>query len=813
MAMQQNKANEWQYSETVRGGVRIDDPSPDTVGEYIYENRDVLLKADVRGLAGAQANPVNDIYLFKREGDAFSPANVWLTTEDGETASAFPTPTCSPAHFAVTFTPAYAEYEADYENVRFVTRVAVPAHGTHILLRTTVQNKTKCAISGSVCAALRPFVNNAVYNLWDAPEWYNETTVGKKGNAMAFVTKMYSSKGVESDRRLATFLLDKMTSAEHRLGAFEGTGSFLCPSTLGKNPFPLSLASLQEAGRKNEDACRIGYPYVYAAKCDVTLAAGQSETFSQVLSMQDKAGHGVYDDRQTDEAAKYLTHDAQEKAYKSRQADFDEKLSRARICTADKAFDRYVNDFLPLQLGWVASLDRGWPTGLRGVRDASNDFMGMLVYDPAHAREILLSLYRCQQRNGWLPRQVSTTGKGNHDLRPYADSGAFLLEFLYEYVAYTGDAGIFDEQLPWIDGEPKDSLCEHVLRSISHYLAPENIGEHGLCKIYGGDWLDAVNSAGLQGRGESVMLTCQMVMDLRYAAELFAFIRHPQAKELGEKFTAQADAFAEAVNAHAYNKAGFYNGTFCDSGKWLFSDCDEDGKSRYYLCPNAYAVASGVADKEKAESVLRLAEGNLCESGYRLFTPAMGDKPMHHAGRMGSGDLAAGLFENGNVYNHAQGFLLRAFAHCGDGEGVQRVLRYMLPYEQDVHPFAVTKTAPYAMVNCYQNLPFERGRGGMCFLTGTIAMAVRAVYVWQFGIRPVPEGVTFCPVLPRGAQDATLTFSLRGKKFTVRYTGNHTGNPPRVFCGKREIAQRHDGAPFLPAKDWQAENEIEIRYM
>lgn len=83
---------------------------------------------------------------------------------------------------------------------------------------------------------------------------------------------------------------------------------------------------------------------------------------------------------------------------------------------------------------------------------------------------------------------------------------------MHEYVCETGDFGLLKERVKWLNREDKDSIWEHALRALSYYLDPENIGEHGLCKIRGGDWLDAVNRAGLEGRGESVMVTYQVVL-------------------------------------------------------------------------------------------------------------------------------------------------------------------------------------------------------------------------------------------------------------------------------------------------------------
>lgn len=94
---------------------------------------------------------------------------------------------------------------------------------------------------------------------------------------------------------------------------------------------------------------------------------------------------------------------------------------------------------------------------------------------------------------------------------------------------------------------------------------------------------------------------------------------------------------------------------------------------------------------------------------------------------------------------------------------------------------------------------------------------MRAVYNWMFGIRPTPDGLGIRPCLKRGEQNATVKFVLRNKRFTVRYTGVNTGNPPRVrFAQKESSATYTDRTntviPFFPATEWQDENEIDVQF-
>ena len=88
------------------------------------------------------------------------------------------------------------------------------------------------------------------------------------------------------------------------------------------------------------------------------------------------------------------------------------------------------------------------------------------------------------------------------------------------YVEATGDHGILDEVIPFLDGAPlapgemeayrqpaasaeTASLLEHCIRAIERSLTA---GTHGLPLIGSGDWNDGMNRVGHLGRGESVWL-------------------------------------------------------------------------------------------------------------------------------------------------------------------------------------------------------------------------------------------------------------------------------------------------------------------
>ncbi len=733
--------------------------------EYIYENRDILLKMDQHGPVYAQAHPPGDIMLFKREQHAkFSPWFINITSDlfDGRITNFFRPNTLSlsgePDNLKITFLPESATYCFDYNGLSFNTEFIIPSHGTSIAMRFKVKNNSGKTANLKVMPQLVPYHNEASMALWDKYEWYLDTTC-EKGDFLTFTTKLLSADANSEKRRLANFLLptEQLAGWEVSLEKYQGFGDISNPEC------------------RFTDSSRIyGYPPVYAAKYGWTLEDGEERELCGVLTLDGE-----------EEAKKYFCDDVFYGVKQEKSAGFSALFDKNRINTGDSEFDNYVNYWLPLQMNWVASLDRGWPTGMRGSRDSAQDYTGLLYSNTENPREIIMTMLECQRTDGWFPRQYSAKGKhGKHDLRTHVDGGAFFVEFMWKYLAHTKNFDILNATTEWLDSDEKSTVLEHLIRATEYYIDPQNIGEHGLCKIRGGDWLDAVNAAGLEGRGESVTVSEQTVMSLKYLSNILKTL---DSDADVTKYLEASEKLRENINRHAYNAAGFYNGVFNDDGKWIFSELDPDGQSRMYGVSNYYAIASGVAEREKFGAILDAAKRLKCDKGYRLFYPCLGETPIKKVGRVASGDVPPCLGENGNVYNHgSQGFLARAFAEAGMGDELLDVLKWIMPYDQEKHPTEIAFTPPYAIVNCWQELPGFNHRGLMCFLTGSVAMAMRGVYEWMLGIKPTLDGIEIDPCLPSSISNAEIKFDYLGNAHVLNLSGGKAFIDGKELLSKRK---------------------------
>ena len=777
---------------------RLDQPLP---WDYIYQNRKLLLKVDQRGPVYSQVDPPSDIVLFRRESfQACSSWMVWLRSNQfackAFTNYFHPTlgggnPSDRPDRVCVTFAPTVATYQIEHEGLRCVTEVSVPRDKHAVVLRIRLTNLHRRTLKLSAFPVMRPYVNPAMLAPWDKPEWYLKTAC-VKADALGFVTRLYSVESDLQSRRNVVLWSSPQhaTSVEISHEKFVGQGTFEHPEALFGRRLRMPLEACRPWGVFAPENSLFGFPPVYALQYEISLPPGKTRGIDQVLHLLPaKTDGGPPTVAEGRRASVWLDGRRCASDQAAQKKGFKRYIGLRSMQTGNAALDQYVNEWLPLQLDWACSLDRGWPTGMRGSRDSANDFTAMVPLNSDWSRSVLETVMACQRSDGWFPRQYSALGRlGKHDMRGHVDGGNWVIELLYTYLCYTKDWSLLRQPLPWLDRDAKDSILEHALRALDYYLDDENIGEHGLCKIREGDWLDSVNRAGMRGRGESVTVTNQTVIALVQMSEILqrltamGRLRRDRYHALPAQYAARRDSFLNALRRHAYNRAGYFNSVFNDDGHWVFSDRDPDGERRVYGPANWYSIASGAAG-DRTDSVLRVLDVLRSPHGYRVIWPPMGRKPISSVGRGGSGDQPEGLFENGNVYNQgSHGFLGRALATAGKGDLLHDVLLYLLPFDQARHKVAETMTPPYAVVNCYHQAPPFMYRGGFTFLTGSIACGLRMAYEWMLGIQPMLTGLCIDPCVASHQKKLRAQFRYRGTKVQL-----DIHNPEGVQAGVKSM--------------------------
>ena len=729
------------------GGYRIEKLPEAGNYEYIYKNDEILVKVDQYGIITAQINPPVGEAVFKREErEVGSPVKAYFS--DGE--SVFNNFDVLRADkLTIDFLPEKSIYRLTFGKTEVVTELFVAEKNKRFVMNVTVKNLGDQVKEYSILKCAFPYLNELLMAPWDKPEWYTRTEYLKDKNA--FLTTKYSVAGKKEERRHLTIVSNDETSNR------ELSLERLTALTKNFSVIP------DKIGGVTEDTL-YAFKQCVSTLATVNLKGGESYSFTQVFAVTDDEKKIVENIKNS---VKYFDSTVQ-KAEEEKLAEKHAELFSVRtVKTGDPDFDSFVNGFLPLEMYWVSSLDRGWPTGMRGVRDAANDFEGMLCYDKQMCKGVIENIFSKQRSDGWYPRQVPFGAGTKFDLREFVDSACFFTEYVYDYLAYTGDYSILENKYGYYDCETQESGLTHLKKGMDYLLSDDALGVHGLVKMRGGDWLDCLSGAGKKGRGESVMVSCQLVMCLKYLVEILNKVG--QVNEV-EKYEKAGYRLKNAINKAAFN-GRFYNAVYTDNDTWLFSEKDEDGEERVYVPTNAYAVISGVASGKENEIFNEIAKLKTSD-GYKLFSKPLGGKFIDGIGKMGTGDFQPYFAENGSVYNHgSQCFLIRALAKAGRYEEISDVLGYALPLYADKHSPEKTCSAPYAITNCYHLVPSFYGRSGFSFLTGSVAMIERAVYSWVFGLNFALDNIVITPCVPKEYANAEITTPFNGHNLTIKYVG------------------------------------------
>lgn len=754
--------------------------------EYVYKNGETLLKLDQFGIQTYQLDLSTGVALLKRERrEIGSPAKLYFSL-GGKVFNNFDV--YSAQNLSINFKPHAAEYLLSFGDLRVKTTVFMPVSGRKLIMNVCFENVGNSALDLKIMPCVYPYVNPIMMAPWDKPEWYTKSEYLGGEVFRAFTATRYSVAGKPEERQYFSYI----TNLD--LASFELSDERLISATANFSKVPAEFS-----GKTQNELYAFGQCFAGVAAKTIAPAS-----VLEVKNVFTTAFYGESVSNDITAAAALLNEKTLDSEVEISKKRFEKLFAVRKVETADSTFNAFVNGFLPLELDWVSSLDRGWPTGMRGVRDASNDFEGFIDYDKAACRAVIANIFSKQRSDGWYPRQVPFGKSEKFDLRAFVDSACFFTEFVYDYIAATDDYSILSENFAYYDSpETLESGFEHLKKGVEYLIKPENLGEHGIVKMQGGDWLDCLSGAGIKGRGETVMVSCQLVMSLKYLAEIFEV----SGKD-GSRYLAQAEELKRRVNEVAYNKGGFYDGVFADDGNRLFSECDPDGEKRVYAPTNSYAIISGVAEG-KQQSVINHLETLKTKNGYKLFSTPFGVKPIGGIGKMGTGDFQPYFAENASVYNHgSQLFYARALACAGEHEKLYDALNFAMPFNSNCHAEEDICCAPYAVTNCYHLVPSFYGRTGGSFLTGSVAMIERAVYNWTFGVNFTLTNMLIKPCVPKAYANASVRLNYGDKPVKISYNGYGTQIVSATLCGEPLIVT--DGAIVIDKKRLSGLNSIEI---
>ena len=218
---------------------------------------------------------------------------------------------------------------------------------------------------------------------------------------------------------------------------------------------------------------------------------------------------------------KYATYDQARDSLRETARLWAEELSVISVKTPDAAMDVMVNKWLLYQtrasriMGRAGFYQAG---GAFGFRDQLQDMLALIWTWPEYVRAHILDCAAHQFESGDVQHWWHAPARGVRTR--ISDDLVFLPFVTADYIEHTGDSGILNEEVNYLKDVPipegqedwygaaepaplREPLYMHCLQALRRAA---KTGAHGLPLMGTGDWNDAMNSVGDEGRGESVWL-------------------------------------------------------------------------------------------------------------------------------------------------------------------------------------------------------------------------------------------------------------------------------------------------------------------